>query len=77
MMFGALAATLFCLQILIKLFFKKIFTTNNEFLLNNQIYHCFWVLGSYISIILATCALLYIIHITGEGLEWLYYKYWK
>ncbi len=68
---------LFSSQFLIKTFFKKIFITNNKYLLNNKIYHIFWVLGSYFSIILAFCTLIYILKLTGEGIEWLYYQYLK
>ena len=77
MFFGFGVFLLFSSQFLIKTFFKKSFITNNEYLLNNRIYHIFWVLGSYISIILAFGTLIYILKLIGEGIEWLYYQYLK
>ena len=77
MFFGFGVLLLFSLQFLIKTFFKKSFITNNKYLLNNKIYHIFWVVGSYISIILAFSTLIYILKLIGEGIEWLYYQYLK
>lgn len=77
MLLGFLLLLYLFFQILIKLLFNKIFTTKNKFLLNNKIYHFFWTIGTYISIILIIYTLCYVLTLTNEGLGWLYEQFWK
>ena len=65
---GFLEFLLFGSQILIKLFLKKCFITNNEFLLNNKIYHVLWVLVNYIAVILSISTFIYILNLIKDGL---------
>ena len=74
---GILINLMYGFQIVIKIYLKKTFIVHNKFLLNNTIYHFFWVLTNYFTIFLAICTLPTVINMIKGWLEWFYYTIFK
>ncbi len=72
MLGGEIALILVCVHFVIKLIFKKNFITYNNFLINNKIYHKFWLVGILIATIAVISITLWFIYLLSEELPCLW-----
>ena len=72
MLGGEIALVLAGVYFVIKLIFKKNFITYNNFLINNKIYHKFWLLGMLITTIAVISITLGFICLLSEELQYLW-----